>query len=496
MKSLYLETNSGISGDMTVAALLDLGADEQVLRDGLASLNVDGYDIKISRTQKCGITACDFDVILHQEQGHDHAHGQGCKHGHGHAGECGGHGHGQGQGQGHGHHCCANGGKHKHSHERAHEHSHDHDHDHDHDHSHSHGHEHNHDHEHSHGHGHNHDHAGDHSHSHGHSHEHAGGHAHRGIVEITSLIHAAALTENAKRMAIRIFDIIAKAEAKVHGLPVDEVHFHEVGAVDSIVDIVGAAICLDNLGVEQVFCTPLREGQGTVWCQHGRVPVPAPATLEIVTAHKIPLIITQNDGEMVTPTGAAIVAALCERFGAPDAMTVVKTGYGAGKKDFKVANVLRASIVEVNGAQLQAADEVLMLACNLDDMTAEQLACACEIFLENGALDCWQTAAAMKKGRQGVVLNLLIKPEDEEKFTRLLFAHTSTIGVRITHTRRRKMTRQGGEIETAFGTLAVKECTYGDICKTTVEYESAKKLATLHNIPIGKIYAEAQKHLK
>lgn len=448
MKTLYLEAYSGISGDMTVAALLDLGADEKVLRDGLASLGVGGYDIEISKVKKSGITACDFNVILHHEHHHENEHGHD---------------------------------------EHVHNHGHCHD-------------------EHEHG-------CYDHYHYHENEHEHS--HEHRGIEEITAMIEAAQITGRAKSLAKKIFNIIAEAEAKVHGLPVNEVHFHEVGAVDSIVDIVGAAICVDNLDIEKVICTPLREGQGTVWCQHGRVPVPAPATLEIASAHKIPLVITQNDGEMVTPTGIAIAAALCDSFDAISSvgdLRIVRTGYGAGKKDFAckkgfaspaTANVLRASIiVAVDGSETVRSfpsgesDEVLELACNLDDMTAEQTAYACEVFMANGALDCWLTPITMKKGRQGVMLSLLINPVDEENFTRLLFLHTSTIGVRVTAHRRRKMTRRQSQIETKYGGLALKECSYGNICKTSVEYESAKKLANSHDIPISEVYNEAAKYLK
>lgn len=394
MKTLYLECYSGISGDMTVAALLDLGASEEALRAGLSSLDVSGYDIKISRTAKCGISACDFNVILHK-----------------------------------------------------------------------------------------------HEHEHGHHHEH------RGIAEINAIIDGSEITDNAKALAKKIFYIVAEAEAKVHGLPVGEVHFHEVGAVDSIVDIVGAAICADNLGIGRVLCTPLREGQGTVWCGHGRVPVPAPATLEIAKTHAIPLVLTDNQGEMVTPTGAAIVAALCggDSFSAPQGLTVLKTGYGAGKKDFKTANLLRASLVELSGhGGPGETDEVLELECNIDDMTGEQLAHAMLLLLETGALDCWLTPVIMKKSRPAQHLSLLIEPAREEEFTRLLFRHTSTAGIRVTPHRRTKMRRRSKRVETVYGELYVKEFFYDDICKTSVEYESAKKLSIAKDIPISEIYRERE----
>lgn len=290
-KELYFECYSGISGDMTVAALLDLGADRKVLEDGLASLGVDGYRLSFSRANKNGIDAYDFCVELTETEEHPHDH----DHGHG---------------------------------EHPHEHPHDHDHgEHPHEHSHIHDHE---------------------VQSHGvgeSAHIHAHPHVHRGLPEILAIIDSGAITEGAKAIAKKIFYVVAEAEAKVHGKPIDEVHFHEVGAVDSIVDIVGAAICLDNLGIEKVYASPLYEGTGYVRCQHGLMPVPAPATAQICANYHIPLKITANKGEMVTPTGAAIIAALADQFSLPDVFVPEKIGVGAGKKDFVCANVLRVYLL-------------------------------------------------------------------------------------------------------------------------------------------------------
>ena len=290
-KELYFECYSGISGDMTVAALLDLGADRKVLEDGLASLGIDGYRLSFSRANKNGIDAYDFCVELTETEEHPHDH----DHGHG---------------------------------EHPHEHPHDHDHgEHPHEHSHIHDHE---------------------VQSHGvgeSAHIHAHPHVHRGLPEILAIIDSGAITEGAKAIAKKIFYVVAEAEAKVHGKPIDEVHFHEVGAVDSIVDIVGAAICLDNLGIEKVYASPLYEGTGYVRCQHGLMPVPAPATAQICANYHIPLKITANKGEMVTPTGAAIIAALADQFSLPDVFVPEKIGVGAGKKDFVCANVLRVYLL-------------------------------------------------------------------------------------------------------------------------------------------------------
>ncbi len=290
-KTLYLECFSGISGDMTVAALLDLGADEQVLRDGLKSLNLDGYDIQISRTMKCGIEGCKFDVILHEDS-------------HGHQ---------------HDHECC---GCHEHPHE----------------HKHCGGHEHPHEHKHHH----------EHQHNHNHDHQHGHSHHHRNVIDINNIIKESTISENAKNIAYKIFDYVAKAESKAHGLPVEEVHFHEVGAIDSIVDIVATAICFDNLNIKNVCVSTIYEGQGYIKCQHGVMPVPAPAVLNIAKDAKLSLRITNNFNEMITPTGIAIAAALKNAEKLPVEFFIDKVGIGAGTKDFDNANVLRAMIIDTS----------------------------------------------------------------------------------------------------------------------------------------------------
>lgn len=283
---LYLECYSGISGDMTVAALLDLGADQQVLMEGLESLNLPGYQLKIGRVKKNGIDACDFDVILDEpEHHHDHDH----------------------------------------------EHHHDHDHDH----------EHHHDHEHEHPHDHEHEHHHDHEHEHHHHHDHV----HRNIGDIFAIIDQSKISDRAKQTAKDIFRIIAAAESKAHGIAEDQVHFHEVGAVDSIVDIVSAAICLDNLDITEAVVSDLYEGGGYVHCQHGLMPVPVPAVVNIAADNALRLRLTQTRGEMITPTGAAIAAYLSKGGKLPESFVIEKIGLGAGKKDFATANILRAFLI-------------------------------------------------------------------------------------------------------------------------------------------------------
>ena len=297
---LYLECYSGISGDMTVAALLDLGADQQVLLEGLESLNLPGYQLKIGRVKKNGIDACDFDVILDEPEHH-----------------------------------------HDHDHEHHHDHDHEHHHDHDHEHHHDHDHEHHHDHDHEHHHDHEHGHPHDHEHEHHHHHDHV----HRNIGDIFAIIDQSKISDRAKQTAKDIFRIIAAAESKAHGIAEDQVHFHEVGAVDSIVDIVSAAICLDNLDITEAVVSDLYEGCGYVHCQHGLMPVPVPAVVNIAADNALRLRLTQTRGEMITPTGAAIAAYLSKGGKLPESFVIEKIGLGAGKKDFATANILRAFLI-------------------------------------------------------------------------------------------------------------------------------------------------------
>lgn len=274
-KTLYLECNSGISGDMTVGALIDLGADKEVLNKVLSTVKIKGFEIKYSRVKRAGLDCQDFDVVLDKEHdGHDHD----MEYLYGHT----------------------------HEHEDHHEHHEDHHHEHHHDHH----------------------------------------HEHRGLKEITEIIDSADMTDNARKIAKRIFEILADAESKAHGVPVYEVHFHEVGAVDSIVDVISIAVCIDNLDVDKVIVPKLYEGYGTVRCQHGILPVPVPAVTNIVTDHKISLEILDVKGELVTPTGAAAVAALRTDETLPKEFKIKKVGMGSGKRDYGLAGFVRAMIIE------------------------------------------------------------------------------------------------------------------------------------------------------
>ena len=321
-RELYLECYSGISGDMTVAALLDLGADEKVLMDVLNSLPLTGYHVEINRVIKSGIDACDFDVVLENQDNHDHDMEYLYGHLHGEHG-IEEHNHNYRE---HLHHHAGHENEDMHVHQHEHEHHCGHgyqDENHD-------KYEHQHEHE-------RHD-----VHERGRGHHH---HEHRGMKEITEIINKGDMTEGARKLALHIFDILAHAESKAHNVPVEEVHFHEVGAVDSIVDIVSIAVCLDNLNIKECVVTHLTEGKGTVRCQHGILPVPVPAVLHIVTDHHIPLEITDITGELVTPTGAAVVAAIGTTHELPKKFNVEKIGVGAGKRQYECPGILRAMLI-------------------------------------------------------------------------------------------------------------------------------------------------------
>ena len=443
-KILYLECYSGISGDMTVASLLDLGADRKVLEDALASLHVDGYQIRIGRTCKCGIDACDFDVILDESAcvpDHEHDHGHSHEHGHGH--------------------------------DHEHDHGHDHEHDHGHDHEHDHGHEHGHDHRHEHGHDHGHDHEHDHGHDHGHLHAHE----HRNIADVYAIIDRMEGSGKAKELARKMFRIVAEAEAKAHGLPIEQVHFHEVGAVDSIVDIISTAVCFDNLGIDEVVVSPLYEGTGHARCQHGILPVPVPAVANISAMNALPLKITDNQGEMVTPTGAAIAAALRTRKELPEQYRVLGIGIGAGKKDFPRANILRSILLEEE-TPVSSCDEnhIWVLETNVDDSTGEALGFTMECLLEAGARDVFYTPVYMKKNRPAVLLRVICTEDKVEEMEDLIFAHTTTVGIRKMPVERAVLDRRIETVNSPYGPADVKICTRKGKMRIYPEYESIKKL--------------------
>lgn len=422
---LYLECNSGISGDMTVGALLDLGADQERLIRALDSMQIGGYHLHFGRKSKCGIDAFDFDV--HLEDGGSHHHGE----------------------EDHGHH------HHHHGEDHGHHHHHD-------------------------GEGHDHHHHGDDGHH----------HSHRGIREIYEIIDRMEEKESVKNMAKKMFDIVAEAESKAHGLPVEEVHFHEVGAVDSIVDIVSTAVLMDDLQVDKVIVSPLAEGHGYVRCQHGVMPVPVPAVTNIAQAKGIILKTTENEGEMVTPTGAAIAAAYHCKEKLPETYRICSTGLGAGNKDFKQANILRAMIIEPVSEQENEKKEETMwvMETNMDDCTGEALGYTMERLFKQGASDVWYVPAFMKKNRPAYVLRVLCTEDKIPAMEDEIFASTTTIGIRRYPVERTVLSRRKETVATEYGDVDVKICSHKDRTFCYPEYESVKKICESRNIGYEEAY--------
>ena len=350
---------------------------------------------------------------------------------------------------------------------------------------------------------HEHDHAHDHVHHH-HEHEHHHDHGpeeQRNFSKIMHLISRSKLSAWVKQKSIAVFARIAEAEGKIHGLPPNEVHFHEVGAVDSIVDIVGAAIALELLGKPRVFASPVVEGTGWIRCAHGRFPVPAPATLAILGARGIGLTQCEEPHELVTPTGAALLAEFVESFGAMDNLVAEKIGFGLGTRDNKTRpNVLRAVLgssskskspkANVTAAGLDwESDKVAVLETNLDDCPGEILGAFVETTLAAGALDVFHTPIQMKKNRPGVLLTVLCAEAEADKFAELILCETTAFGVRKTIAERRKLRREFADVKTSFGEVTVKIGRLnGKVVQAAPEFESAKKLAVKSRVPVKKIY--------
>ena len=453
---LYLECTSGISGDMTVAALLDLGADQKKLVRTLKSLPVKGFDIKISRVMKSGIDACDFDVMLdHDHENHDHD----MKYLYGHDGDS---------------HCQDHEEHHyQHSHEALE----------------AHGHPHSHEHYVQETHGNSHIYTETmHSH-HGHHH-----HEHRGLNEIMEIIDHADMTDRAKSYGKRIFKILAEAEAKAHNVPVDQVHFHEVGAVDSIVDILSVAICMDDLDVEEVIVPRLCEGSGTIRCQHGILPVPVPAVSNIVSAHQLKLHITSVQGELITPTGAAIVAAFLTSEKLPEDFTVEKIGIGAGKRQYECLGILRAMLIRESGEEASGndacteIDTIIKLESNIDDCTGETLGYVMELLYEAGAREANYMPVFMKKNRPAWLLTVLCKKEQVSAMEQIIFRETTTIGIRRQEMERTILKREKRTVTTPLGNVEVKVCTFDGQEYYYPEYESVKKLCEKTGISYKEVY--------
>jgi uncharacterized protein (TIGR00299 family) protein len=450
MKTLYLDTFSGISGDMFIGALLDLGVDPHKLAHQLEKLKLDGFHLHIAEAEKSGIAGIKFDVHLEGDH-HHHEHGEGCDHEHG-------------------------------------------EHDHAHDHAHGHGDHHHHEHE-------------PHEHSHNDS---------RNFTAIKKLITKSKLSPWVKKKSIAVFQRIADAEGKIHGKPASEVHFHEVGAVDSIVDIVGACIGLEMLGKPRVLAAPPVEGTGWIRCAHGRFPIPAPATLAILGARGASITQCEEPSELITPTGAALLAEFVEKFEPMTGIVAEKIGFGLGTRDNKTRpNVLRAVLgdagrVTSDGKRPRAnftspvtqhpshldweTDRIAVLETNLDDVSSEILGAFVESALAAGALDVYHTPIQMKKNRPGVLLSVLCAEADADKFSELMLRETTAFGVRRTIAERRKLRREFTRVKTKFGPVTVKLGKLnGKVVQAAPEFESCKKLAAQKKVPLRQVYEAASK---
>ena len=303
------------------------------------------------------------------------------------------------------------------------------------------------------------------------------------------------MLDSARTLAKKIFRILAEAEAKAHGVPVEEVHFHEVGALDSIVDIIAAAACVDNLGVDEVIIPALWEGEGTVRCQHGILPVPVPAVTNIVMEYGILLGKIGEPGEYVTPTGAAIAAAICTSRELPECYRIVGNGLGAGKRDYKRPGLLRALLLETEEPVYES-DSILKLECNIDDCTGEALGYAMELLLENGARDVHYIPVYMKKNRPAYQLTVICKKEDREKLEAIIFRETTTIGIRYVEMVRTILPRRTEKRQTSYGEVAVKICEGEGEVRITPEYESIREVCRERGLPFQKVYDDVLQELK
>jgi uncharacterized protein (TIGR00299 family) protein len=338
--------------------------------------------------------------------------------------------------------------------------------------------------------------------SHTHGHISIGHHDHRNLYDINTIIENSTISHKAKETAKKIFHIIAVAESKAHGKPVEEVHFHEVGAVDSIVDIVATAICLDNLNIQEVIVSELYEGTGQISCQHGIIPIPVPAVVNIVAEHKLPLRVTSTKGEMVTPTGAAIVAAIKTKDALPKSFNILKIGLGAGKREFEHANILRAMLIEDSSGQDSSlsqnlnntitSDKVWVLEANIDDCSGEALSAAMNILFQKGAKDVYYTPIFMKKNRPAYLLGVICSEADIEPMEEIIFTHTSTIGIRKHETIRTILQREHKTVNTPYGEAEVKVCTYRNKQFFYPEYESVRRLSEESGIDYITLYSLIQ----
>ncbi|WP_321287207.1 nickel pincer cofactor biosynthesis protein LarC [uncultured Sunxiuqinia sp.] len=390
MKILYYDCFAGISGDMNLGALIDLGVDADYLKTELEKLNIDGFHLEIKTDQRRGITGTKADVIIENQENEKHRH----------------------------------------------------------------------------------------------------------LRHVEKIVNNSSLSESVKTNALKIFDLVAVAEAKVHNISKEKVHFHEVGALDSIADIVGAAICLDYLKVDKVMASPIQLGGGTVKCAHGIMPVPAPATAEIVKG--IPVKTGLVSHEATTPTGAAILVATVDEFTEQISLPITKMAYGIGNRDSEVPNVLRVYLLEdATSVNDVTNEEAIVLESNIDDMNPEHYDFLLEQLFESGASDAWLVPMIMKKSRPAVLLSVLCKQELREKLKGLIFTFSTSIGIREYRVTKNMLRREESTIETSYGAVRIKQSFYnGKLVRTKPEFDDCKKLAIQHQLSISEIEKEVNKQVE
>ena len=446
MRIAYLDCFSGISGDMFLGALVSAGIPPELLLETVRGLDI-GASLEIRGVDRNGISATKVDVIVdgqkdlpreefleqheHHDDQHDHQHGHQSEHGH------------------------------EHAHPQEHEHAHGHEHQH------------------------------DHGHAHSHSPQH---HPHRGLKQIREIIRQASIPDAAKQTATAIFQALAEVEAKIHHQDVETIEFHEVGSVDAIVDVVCAAVGADALRVERWVSSPLNVGGGVVKCAHGTLPVPAPATLELLK--NAPVYSSGVQKELVTPTGAAIVRTFASAYGSFPSMKVEAVGYGAGGRDLPgMPNVTRLTVGEsLEERRATQRERVTIIEANLDDMNPQVFGYVMDRLLEAGALDVFATPVQMKKSRPGLVLTVLARNQDVERLSKMIFAETTTLGMRIRQEQRLTLERQHVTVTTPWGEVRVKIGSLdGVVCNAAPEFEDCRRLAAGHNVPLKQVMQEAMR---
>ena len=422
MKTLYVDCGMGAAGDMLTAALVELLPDPDKFIQKLNTLTVPGVQFKKEPAVKCGITGTHISVLVNGEEESEELHGH------------------------------------------AHEHEHEHHHGHEHEHEHHHGHEY------------------EHKHHHGHEHDH---HHHSSMHDIEHVISGLPISPKVRENVLAVYGLIAEAESHVHGVPVTEIHFHEVGTMDAVADVTAVCMLMEEISPDEVIVSSIHVGSGQVKCAHGILPVPAPATAYIL--REVPIYGGNVQGELCTPTGAALLKHFATRFGDMPVMKTQAIGYGMGKKDFPRANCVRVML----GETADQTDTVSELSCNVDDMTAEAVGFAMERLFEGGALEVYTVPAGMKKSRPGTLIRVLCAEADKDKMVGLLFKYTSTIGVRETSAHRYILERRIETVSTSYGEVRRKVSSGYGVTRVKYEYDDLARIAREYNMNID----EVRKHV-